>query len=244
MIDRSYTTDDHEFRTRDAYAAGKYDITLRWLESRRLAGRQLLNVGCGGGLFNELAAHYGYAVEACEPDLDAALIARRSAPKRVSVQQCDLFGLQLETPVHVAVLHDVLEHIEDDALAMRRLYDLVNPNGVIVISVPALPSLYGKHDERLGHHRRYVKGTLRAVVEPYFEIDRLRYYGMTFIPLTFWISRVRRSSYPTTTASTGVVGRIFGALCRAEAAVPTPIGTSLICLASRRPTPLVAEPAA
>ena len=124
---------------------------------------------------------------------------------------------------------------EDDAAAVHRLRELVAPNGVVILSVPALPSLFGRHDELLGHHRRYVRGTLRAVVEPCFTIDRLRYYGMTLIPVTLWFSRIRRNEYPAQTASAGVVGRAFTAVCHAEARVPTPIGTSLICLARPRP---------
>ena len=49
----SYTADDHAFRESDEYARAKYDMTLRWLGPA--AGRTLLNVGCGNGLFNELA---------------------------------------------------------------------------------------------------------------------------------------------------------------------------------------------
>ena len=78
MVDVEYTTDDHEFRESDDYARAKYAITLRWLGPAR--HRRLLNIGCGGGLFNRLAHDAGFAVEACEPDPVAHRIALATAP--------------------------------------------------------------------------------------------------------------------------------------------------------------------
>src|SRR5262245_8076285 len=69
VVDLAYTADDHAFRESDEYAQAKYDITLRWLGPGQ--GRRLLNIGCGAGLFNELAHRAGFAVEACEPDPEA-----------------------------------------------------------------------------------------------------------------------------------------------------------------------------
>jgi len=234
MVDARYTADDHRFRDQDAYAGGKYRITLDWLRAGSLHRRRLLNVGCGGGLFNSLAAAEGYIVEACDPDPDAALLAKESAPDGVTVQQAGLLDVQLHEPVDAIVLHDVLEHIADDALAVQRLHALSEPGGMVILSVPALPWLFGVHDELLGHHRRYTKATLRAVLEPHFEIEKLRYYGMLFIPITWWLSKVRRTPYPAETATTGAVGHVFRAVCRAEAVIPTPIGTSLICRLRQR----------
>jgi SAM-dependent methyltransferase len=234
MVDVIYTYNDHAFREHDAYARGKYDITLRWLSSRSARGRKLFNVGCGNGLFNQLATDQGYRVEACEPDPDAALIAKRTAPDGVVIHPCDLFGLPVDEPADVVVMHDVLEHIDDDRAAAGRLRELIVPGGVLVLSVPGLPFLFGRHDELLGHHRRYLKPSLRSALEPHFRIDRLRYYGMSLVPLTLWVSRIRRASYPTAAATSGFVGRVFDGVCRAEAAVPTPVGTSLMCLATAR----------
>src|SRR4029077_4352848 len=94
MVDVEYTTADHAFREDDAYAAGKYDVTLRWLAEVRPRAERLLNVGCGSGLFNRLAAERGYHVEACEPDPEAARIARQTAPPGVSVATCGLMELE------------------------------------------------------------------------------------------------------------------------------------------------------
>ncbi|CAN5516727.1 hypothetical protein BH10ACT3_BH10ACT3_01690 [soil metagenome] len=91
LLDDEYTQADHDFRENDAYAGAKYDITLRWLGNG--AGRPLLNVGCGGGLFNTLAADHGFSVEACEPDPTAFAVAEQHRPDGVVVHRAGLFDV-------------------------------------------------------------------------------------------------------------------------------------------------------
>ena len=229
MVDAEYTSDDHKFRENDAYAQAKYDITMRWL-GRPAPGTRLLNIGCGGGLFTRLATDAGFAVEACEPDPAAHAIATRNAPPGVHVHLGGLFEAPFAPGAQLIVMHDVLEHIDDDARAVRTLRGLLSPNGRLILSVPALPVLFGLHDELLGHHRRYHRRSLTQVTAPSFRIERLRYFGFTMIPITLLLSRLLRRPYPAE-AATGpsALGRAFAAMCALEARIPTPLGTSLIC---------------
>jgi SAM-dependent methyltransferase len=128
----------------------------------------------------------------------------------------------------VIVTHDVLEHIEDDRAAVEDLRRLVKDDGTVILSVPALPSLFGYHDEQLGHFRRYTRTMLRNVVDGLFHITRLRSFGFTCIPVTFLVSRVLRRPYPTAsvTGTQSLVGKAFAGLGRAEARFGAPIGTS------------------
>jgi len=228
----AYTAADHEFRDDDAYALGKYQLTRRWLE--QLNGRgTLLNIGCGAGHFNILAVELGFDVHGFEPDPRAFALAITHLPsQRCEVQQLGIEEIQGEHVADVIVMHDVLEHIKDEDSTVDRIATLLKPRGVLVLSVPAMPSLFGYHDEQLGHHRRYTRRTLRAALEPKFRIDRLRYYGATMIPVTLWFSRIRRESYPTANvARGGITGRALAAVCRMEERLPGPLGTSLVCMA-------------
>jgi SAM-dependent methyltransferase len=189
-----------------------------------------LNVGCGNGLFNTMAHDAGFTVEACEPDAIALADARRSAPPGVLVHAGGVFDAPFEQGADVVVMHDVLEHILDDSGAVHRIASLLRPGGRAVLSVPAMPSLFGLHDEMLGHHRRYTRTSLSAVVGAAFRVRRVRYFGMTFIPITFVFSRWRRLPYPSPSSSGGgVIDRVFGFVCGVESRLPVPIGTSLIC---------------
>ncbi len=60
---------------------------------------------------------------------------------------------------------DVLEHVPDDAAAVREMLRVTRPGGYLVATVPALPWLWSEHDEALEHLRRYEKKQLRELVE-------------------------------------------------------------------------------
>ena len=73
--------------------------------------------------------------------------------------------LSAEKPVErvsTVLLLDVLEHVEDDALFLRELVrESLEPGGRVLVSVPAWPALFGSHDVRLQHHRRYTARSAR-----------------------------------------------------------------------------------
>jgi SAM-dependent methyltransferase len=234
-MDAGYTRADHLARESDHYAKAKYEITLRWLGPPD--GRRLLNIGCGNGLFNSMAHAVGFQVEACEPDPVAVADARRSAPVGVVVYEGGVSNAPFEPGADVIIMHDVLEHIKDDGDAVQRVAELLAPKGRAIVSVPAIPSLFGLHDELLGHYRRYSKSSLRAVLDRQFRVERIRYFGMSFIPITLVFSKWARRPYPTPSESgPGLMDRLFAKVCDIESRVPTPIGTSVICEVTPRTT--------
>lgn len=59
---------------------------------------------------------------------------------------------------------NVLEHIQDDAAALRDLFAATEPGGRLILYVPAFPVLFSAMDREVGHVRRYRKEPLRALV--------------------------------------------------------------------------------
>ena len=231
-VDREYTQADHEARKDDAYARAKYDVTLRWLGPGN--GRTLYHVGCGSGVFNAMAVEAGFVVSAYEPDESAAQIAIASKPaERCTITTAGLEDIEGEAVADVVVMHDVLEHIEDEAGAVAHVRRLLRPQGTAIVSVPALPSLFGYHDEQLGHFRRYTRRSLRLAIKRDFGIERMRYFGFAFIPLALVFSRLLRRPYPIggegDSGSPSLVGRLAAGACALEARIPGPLGTSIIC---------------
>jgi SAM-dependent methyltransferase len=234
VFDSDYTAQDHSYRENDHYARAKYGITLRWLGDPGMPPRRLVNIGCGAGLFNRLAHDAGFAVDACEPDPAAHAIAAATAPAGLAVHLGGLFDAPIAPGADIVVMHDVLEHVENDHAAVDRLAEILAADGQLIVSVPALPRLFGLHDEMLGHYRRYERRGLERVLGRRFEVSRMRYFGFVFIPVTAWYSRWRRRPYPTAPAgSSSWVGSAFDVACRAEGRVPMPIGTSLLADARR-----------
>ena len=60
---------------------------------------------------------------------------------------------------------DVVEHCEDDALAVSELARVLAPGGRMLLSVPAYQWAWSDHDVRSGHHRRYTRPALTRLVE-------------------------------------------------------------------------------
>jgi 2-polyprenyl-3-methyl-5-hydroxy-6-metoxy-1,4-benzoquinol methylase len=52
---------------------------------------------------------------------------------------------------------NVLEHIEDDASELANAHKVLNRDGHVLLSVPALPCLFSNFDKKIGHYRRYLK---------------------------------------------------------------------------------------
>lgn len=233
-VDARYTEADHEFRKDDVYARAKYDITLRWL-GPAVRPTTLYHVGCGAGVFNHMAVAAGYDVVAFEPDQQAFAMAQQTRPS----ERCTLHPLALgvvpgRQVADVLVMHDVLEHIADEQGAVDALHRIVRDDGRLILSVPALPSLFGHHDRHLGHHRRYTRRTLDRALRRHFRIVRMRYFGAAFLPVALTYSRWLDRPYPTARVGgrRSLLSSALEAACKLESRVPAPLGTSLVCEAT------------
>jgi glycosyltransferase involved in cell wall biosynthesis len=58
---------------------------------------------------------------------------------------------------------NILEHVEDDAGALARLGEALDPGGRAIVLVPNAPGLLGSLDRTLGHRRRYTRGDLEKL---------------------------------------------------------------------------------
>jgi SAM-dependent methyltransferase len=80
---------------------------------------------------------------------------------------------------------DVLEHIKDDTLFLKKTNDLLNEGGQLIISVPARNKYWSKDDELVGHYRRYEKQELiDKLTEAGFTEIKIASYGYPFINIT------------------------------------------------------------
>lgn len=86
------------------------------------------------------------------------------------------------------IASNVIEHIEDDSLAVRNCSAMLKPGGQLVILVPAYMSLYNSFDKELGHYRRYTRKTLTALLEGQgLEVSHTQYFN-TLGVLGWWFS--------------------------------------------------------
>jgi SAM-dependent methyltransferase len=60
---------------------------------------------------------------------------------------------------------NVIEHVEDDRLAMENIHHVLGRDGRAIVLVPQGPDAHGTLDEALGHKRRYTQASLRTLAE-------------------------------------------------------------------------------
>lgn len=71
---------------------------------------------------------------------------------------------------------NVIEHIEEDVIALVELGKVLDSDGLLCIYVPAFPILFSELDRQVGHHRRYTKESLSlALTSSGFEVVKLEY---------------------------------------------------------------------
>lgn len=143
---------------------------------------------------------------------------------------------------------DVIEHLDDDLGALREMRRVLSPNGQLLVSVPALPILWGRQDVLSEHRRRYRARQLRGVLqEAGFEVLRLSSFNTLLFPAILgarlamrpFLSRsvARNTSDLSVRLPLGLDGLLYR-LMAAEAGWlvrrDLPIGVSLLALARPR----------
>jgi SAM-dependent methyltransferase len=132
----------------------RYDLIRRALADVP-PGAAVLEIGAGQGAVGaRLARRYHYT--GLEPDPASARIARRrieaEGGRLLEVTSDALHGGEL---FRVVCAFEVLEHLEDDAEAVRSWVRHLAPGGMLLLSVPAFPSRFSAWDVAAGHFRRY-----------------------------------------------------------------------------------------
>jgi ubiquinone/menaquinone biosynthesis C-methylase UbiE len=96
-----------------------------------------------------------------------------------------------DNSVDAVVILNVLEHIENDSLAMQQIHRILKKGGVLIIEVPAGPHLYDVYDKVLMHYRRYTRSSLRNLVKGNdFKIIDDSHLGFFLYP-GFWFVKKR-----------------------------------------------------
>jgi len=173
-----------ELEDRHWWFAGRRQIVDKMLASLDLPERaRILDAGCGTGGNLQLLSRYG-EVTGVELDDGAAALARERGPWNIfkgSLPNAMPFSGER---FDLIVLLDVLEHIKDDGASLRTLSDLLAPGGYLVLTVPAFPFLWSRHDVVHHHQRRYRAAGLRDLIgNAGLQLSYMSYFNTWLFPL-------------------------------------------------------------
>lgn len=143
---------------------------------------RILDVGSGGGMIASSLREFG-SVTVCDvdPRCEAAVQRRGGLAFRYGRAEAMPFE---DRSFDLVTAFDVIEHIDDDQLALREFVRVVRPGGGVAIAVPAYQWMWGRQDEVSGHYRRYNRRLLRERIEGAgLRIQRLTAFNtLLFLP--------------------------------------------------------------
>lgn len=221
------------------------------LARKAVAGRSpksyVLEVGCGTG--NVLRFLAKSCTASTVIGIDRWAEGLRHARKRTScaLLQADLRQPPFARPFDVIGMFDVLEHLPDDAQALRDIHALLAPGGNLLMTVPAHQCLWSYFDDAGHHCRRYESRQLRNILTSAgFRVEFLTQFMASIFPLV-WVGRRfrnRRKGRSATDAAAEEfrvipgVNSILKALIRLEnrwilQGRSLPLGTSLLAVARK-----------
>ncbi len=150
--------------------AGRYNEWL-FLQCQPYVGNRVVEIGSGIGNITKFLVSRDLVVAT---DYDASYLTAIQQQfgdyTNVKIAKLDLTDAQdvtniaKEKPDTVVALN-VIEHIENDALAVQNIFKLLTPKGRFIMLVPAHQALYSPVDKLVGHHRRYAAAQVRALLE-------------------------------------------------------------------------------
>jgi SAM-dependent methyltransferase len=181
-------------------------------------------------------------------DADPSGALRAAAAGQPAPARVQLVAGTMENPplrrhaAHAVLALDVIEHLDDDAGGLVEAASLVAPGGFLLVTVPALPSLWGAQDTVNHHRRRYTRRSLAdAFARAKLAAPRLTFFNTLLFPpiaAVRWTRRLLRRAPNGRSdfdgARPGLQNNIFEEIFAAERAIVTrgslPFGVSLLGL--------------
>lgn len=222
-----------ELEQRHWWYAGRRAMVRRALAD--LPPGRALDVGCGSGGNSDVLRRLGWDVTA----LDYSDEATRAAGRRgLRVLRGDARTLPFrDAEFDLVISTDAWEHVAEDERVAAEAHRVLRPGGTLFVAVPAGMELWSGHDVALGHHRRYERDQLTALVEGAgFRVESVSGWNVLLRPVARARRRHRVTSQSEMEPVNPVVNVVLRGILAVEAVLPVRRrrGISLV-LRARRP---------
>lgn len=146
---------------------------------------RILDVGCGVGTIDFLLAKEGKKVVGIDVSKNAINICKKNS-KFLKVDQNTTFikdnflqTKKIKGKFDSILCFEVLEHLNNEILALKKFKQLLNKNGILIISVPSSNSILyksevlKKFDKEVGHLRRYTPELIFNLINKNFKVIKM-----------------------------------------------------------------------
>jgi len=177
----------------------------------------ILENGCGVGMYVEHLSPFGSKVIGLEYDFERAAEARRNSPQIINAAGESL-PLPSET-FDLILSHEVLEHVQDDRLAIREMVRVLKPGGRAVIFSPnrgypfETHGVYWKGKYYFGNKLfiNYLHRRLRDKLAPHVRVYSKQDLQKLFdgLPVKFIERTIIFGAYDNIIARFGALGKVL-----------------------------------
>lgn len=210
----------------------------KWLfeQIKPYLGKKILEIGSGIGNISKFICSGGRDVVLT--DINGSYLEylrnRFIGNPRVKVMPLDIVSgnpaQALPFKADTVICISVLEHIENDNLALDNIYNMLEQNGRLIIITPALKALYGSLDEKLGHFRRYDKNDLAGKLEAgKFRIEKIYYHNLVSAIGWFVSARILKTKVISSFQSLSI-DNLVPFIAGVERIVKAPFGLNVIAV--------------
>lgn len=168
----------------------------RWMADtiRPFTGERVLEIGAGiGNLTANLVPRTVYCVSDVNPHYLERLKALRATRPYLRVHYTDASDEETypREQFDTVICLNVVEHLENDVVALRNIRKALAENGRAIVLVPNGPGLYGSLDRVLGHYRRYTREQLvHACERAGLRVVQILKFNRIGAPGWWWNGRV------------------------------------------------------
>ena len=142
----------------------RYIVVAKRIKS----GRRILDIGCGDGYLTSLVRSFAHQVVGVDTEPTAVLLAKSKLQQfpNCRVMQASCYELPFANRTFdIAILADVIEHLESPETCLKEITRVLAPNGTLLLTTPKRRSdrIWDRY-----HFKEYNPEELLACLQRYF----------------------------------------------------------------------------